>query len=47
MTEPMVRSGDADILTQFAPKLVSALHEGYGSDRLKADAPAGLTVANA
>ncbi|AOO82417.1 SulP family inorganic anion transporter [Bosea vaviloviae] len=45
MTEQTARGGNADILTQFTPKLVSALHEGYGFDRLKADALAGLTVA--
>jgi sulfate permease, SulP family len=28
----------------FAPKLVSVLREGYGADRLRADAIAGLTV---
>jgi SulP family sulfate permease len=29
----------------FTPKLVTVLREGYGADRLKADAVAGLTVA--
>ncbi len=45
MTEQIARGGNADILTQFTPKLVSARHEGYDFDRLKADALAGLTVA--
>ena len=30
---------------QFLPKLVTVLREGYGLDKLRADALAGLTVA--
>lgn len=37
--------GEATVRELFTPKLVSALHEGYGLARLRADAISGLTVA--
>jgi len=40
-----VRSQEPSLADLFTPKLVTVLREGYGSDALRADAIAGLTVA--
>ena len=46
MSEAGARGGAGIGFRQiFTPKLLSALEEGYGAERLRADALAGLTVA--